>query len=199
MMTELRQFREEDRSAICEMIRREWNFDRYGPGWMRLAGIFLDGYLRGSDGLFVLEDGGSVAGMLSYRYHVGAGHDSDVDAAASMDPSEIDAEKAAKDLRAMFEADKAMYSRLDTEGMGELMLIMIGTEFKGKGYGKMLFNHAAEKMREAGCRGMLFVSDTDCDTGFYDHIGARLAEREDISISIYPGERFTRLVYRYDL
>ena len=46
-MSELRPFREEDRTAICDMIRHEWNFDRYGPGWRDIADIFLDAYLRG--------------------------------------------------------------------------------------------------------------------------------------------------------
>ncbi len=48
-------------------------------------------------------------------------------------------------------------------------------------------------MTEAGKKGIFFYSDTDCNYGFYDHMGA---ERIGSGSMSYAGEPLTMYVYR---
>ena len=71
--------------------------------------------------------------------------------------------------------------------------MMLSPEAKGTGIGRRMFAEASDHLCGKGCRGMYWVTDTDCNFGFYDHIGAeRVAERE---LKLTEGT-LTRYVYR---
>lgn len=71
--------------------------------------------------------------------------------------------------------------------------MMLSPEAKGTGIGRRMFAEASGYLQVKGCRGMYWVTDTDCNVGFYDHMGAeRVAERD---LRLTEGT-LTRYVYR---
>lgn len=67
---------------------------------------------------------------------------------------------------------------------GEITLFVIKPEFKGKGFGKLLFHKVVEYLYTIGCHSFFLFSDSSCDYSFYDYIGMKCLS----SKSLHPNK-----------
>lgn len=81
------------------------------------------------------------------------------------------------DIRTIDSTDRdlrRMVGRTD----GQLLLLIVAEEMRGRGIGMALYEHAMDEMRREGCRSVLIFTDDDCGYSFYDRDGCiKLGER----------------------
>ena len=83
-------------------------------------------------------------------------------------------------------------SAVDT---GEIYAIYLLKDYQGRGWGKRLFLTAAERLAQAGYRGMqLWVLADNPTRGFYEAMGGNLSREKEIEIG---GERLLKVEYEW--
>jgi len=71
---------------------------------------------------------------------------------------------------------------------GELNLLIVDSNYKNHGIGKKLIDVLNKNMVSFNCPGMLFYTDSECNYGFYDHIGCTLLGTRHVIIHGYDDE-----------
>lgn len=100
------------------------------------------------------------------------------------------------DFDLLDEADDALKEKSGGGFGGELVLLILSEKARGHGLGKRLFSGACDYLRSKGAKSMFFYTDTDCNFGFYDAMGAvRLGHVDTLCL----GQRIGMFIYRYDL
>ena len=78
--------------------------------------------------------------------------------------------------------------------LAELSLIIVGKDCRGSGLGKELLLEAKRIAESNGKKGLFFYTDTDCNYGIYDYLGA---ERVSDDTIMCAGEELTVYCYRW--
>ena len=92
----------------------------------------------------------------------------------------------------MKESDKRGY-----ENCGEVQILYLYTEEKGKGYGKALINKGFEVLKEKGYKkAVIGCLEGNPSNGFYKHMGWKLIRQDPWDIL---DEHYTENIYEYDL
>ena len=90
------------------------------------------------------------------------------------------------------ESDKRGY-----ENCGEIQVLYLCTEKKGKGYGKALINKGFDVLRTKGYKkAVIGCIDGNPSNGFYKHIGGRIVRQDPWDIL---DEHYMENIYEYDL
>ena len=89
-----------------------------------------------------------------------------------------------------------------TDGAGEVVLIIVAPEARGKGVGRSLLHEGLSWLQEHGATDVRLVTDADCDWQLYEHLGmARLEQGEvpgtGLGIYLYQA-RIAELLARVD-
>jgi len=196
MTVELRNTIPQDYKALSEAIDFEWKFSTYTKeSGLLIAEYYLVKCLNGANhavtatidgepkGIVVLKDMGPGSIDVSSRKK-------ELEEALSGDPSYKVFLKADDELEKMYEGFVREYKSPD---LAELSLLIVCKDAKGYGLGRTLIEEAKRLVTEAGMSGVFFYSDTDCNYGFYDHLGA---ERIGSGSMSYAGVPLTMYVYR---
>lgn len=90
-----------------------------------------------------------------------------------------------------------------TDGVGEVVLVIVAPEARGQGIGRALLHEGLSWLQEHGAADVRLVTDTDCDWQLYEHLGmARLEQGEvpgtGIGIYLYQAE-IAKLLARVDI
>lgn len=182
----IRDYIDADADRIAEMIDREWKISEYGGDWHAACRMLVDFWMKDSDIRKVCLHNGQIAGVVSAT--VRPGHTPIPEGLGDLGVSD----SMANDLLLLTGADDEILETADIGGFGRLDLLMVSEDCKGKGIGGKLFTLAAEYLRSEGCKGVYWATDTDCNTGFYNHIGARPIGQRDLVLS---AEELTRFIY----
>lgn len=105
-------------------------------------------------------------------------------------------DRMVSDLRSLDEADDVLRDMVGGDLGPELTLLILSEDARGSGLGRRLFGEACDHLRSRGADAMTFFTDTDCNVGFYDRLGAECLRRTD---TVCLGERIGMFVYRYRL
>ena len=90
------------------------------------------------------------------------------------------------------ETDKQGYNNC-----GEVQILYLYTEEKGKGYGKALINKGFEVLKNKGYKkAIIGCIDGNPSNGFYKHMGGKFVRQEPWNIL---DEHYTENIYEYDL
>jgi len=196
MAVELRNTIPQDYKVLSEAIDLEWKFSTYTKeSGLLIAEYYLVQCLNGANHAITATVDGEPKGILVLK---------------GMGPSSIDVSVRRKELeevlsdnpsfKIFLKADhelEEMYGRFVKEykssDLAELSLLILCKDAKGYGLGRTLIEEAKRLVTEAGKKGIFFYSDTDCNYGFYDHMGA---ERIGSGSMSYAGEPLTMYVYR---
>ena len=90
------------------------------------------------------------------------------------------------------ESDKHGY-----ENCGEVQILYLYTEEKGKGYGKKLLNKGFEVLKNKGYKkAVIGCIDGNSSNGFYRHMGGKCVRQEPWDIL---DEHYTENIYEYNL
>ena len=80
---------------------------------------------------------------------------------------------------------------------GEVQVLYLYTEEKGKGYGKALINKGFEVLKNKGYKkAIIGCIDGNPSNGFYKHMGGKFVRQEPWNIL---DEHYTENIYEYDL
>ena len=189
---------ESDYRPLAEILDEEWKFHLYSKSkGLDMAEYYLFHCLDGANEAMVLAVDGRPDGIVIIR-EVGEDRlDFSKDLqrchrAIEDDPS---FERCIEDLKAINDQYEIFARDHKTPDQAELRLVIISERDKGMGLGRILIDEALRMASSRGKRGLFFFTDTDCNYGFYDHIGAvREAEAEIVCMGMPLG----MFAYRLD-
>ena len=196
---EMRPIRRSDHRPLAEMIDKEWLFSLYSKTkGLDLAEYYLMHCLHGSNEAEVLTVDGQVEGVLVVRE---AGDDV-LDFSEDMQ-SILDSVKdvpgfdeCIRDLEAIYGQYELFARDHKSPEWAELRLVILSDRNKGMGLGRRLIEEAKRMAKDRGKTALFFFTDTDCNFGFYDHIGA---VRVDEGCVLCMGQPLRMFAYRLDV
>jgi len=193
----LRELKASDYAPLAEMINAEWKFDLYSDkNGMKMALHYLLSCVDNSNVTEVLEVDGKTSGILVIRDMDGSLIDKkeESDALLSEMSGDPGLDIYLKDFEILHDTYEEFAKVYKQPEWSEMRLLILSEDVKGMGLGRLLFNEAESVSRSAGMTGLFFYTDTDCNVGFYDHIGAERICSKQISLM---GEELNIFGYRY--
>lgn len=179
----IREFRESDIGPLSRIILTTWEMDSYGEGLgIPTSEAYLQSCIRSSRFIRVLEDEAVVKGCVMARVgrnRIGLGAIADAIRFGRRIRGKDGVEGFLSDTRVLNETDRELKRECGIDFDGELVLLIVSEDSRGKGFGRMLFDSAMGYFRDNTARDILIFTDDDCGFGFYDSLGAnRLAYRD---------------------
>ncbi len=175
MTVEFRNVTKEDYGRLSEILDDEWKFhlysDRYG---LKLAEYYLMECMNGADlALSILLDG-EVQGILILKDMGEASIDTEaeIDALSEELMNVPKKESFLEDLHILHDAYDRFAKQYKTDEFAELSLVILDKKCRGTGAGRRSIEEAMRLVSLHGKKGVFFYTDTDCNFGFYDHLGA---------------------------
>ncbi|MBW3080071.1 GNAT family N-acetyltransferase [Bifidobacterium sp. 79T10] len=178
----LRPLRRDDHPALIAMMRRMWYADpAMGDDCARrLATIDLHHGLSCSTIATVAVYGGRVVGMILACVDAKASllrstpfnrHVRRVIRESLPLPFTADGRRGIRDALDLIAVDRRLMRGLGKRYDAEVVLFLVDGRMRGKGVGRLLFDHAIGRFHAQGARRYFLFTDTTCDAGFYDHRG----------------------------
>lgn len=164
-----------DMKPAADLLAREWNLGKKecGASGSICAWIYLMDILKTTEHMEVFKLNGRLVGFCGYS-------NADSHKHRLMKKLYAHAEKALfhsrkiKDKNALHEyydnydyLPKEMYADFD----GEITILIVSSEFRGKGIGKYLLSKAFERAAQEGMKNLMILSDESCSYGFSESMG----------------------------
>ncbi|MBE6528076.1 MAG: GNAT family N-acetyltransferase [Thermoplasmata archaeon] len=172
----------EDFGDLSRIIDDEWEFGLYSEeNGRRMAEFYLLSCIDGSDRAVTLLADGKAKGVLILKEMGGPAIDmseelSLLQGELSSDPG---FRQLLEDMDSLYGCYTGFANDAKRDEWAELRLLIVADECKGHGFGRMMMDEAERIAESSRKTGFFFYTDTDCNFGFYDHIGSsRVAERE---------------------
>ena len=180
---EVRETIPEDWGPLTKMIMDEWKFDAYSKkNGLNMSRHYLLHILNGSTHALTILVDGVTSGVIVLD--VRSGERTDLSAeeerariAYADDPN---IELYNRDFRNIIGAYAEFCKDLIRPEWAELRLLIVDKGCKGLGLGRLLLRRAGEILRDKDLKGLFFYTDTDCNFGFYDHLGAKRVGYKDV-------------------
>ena len=196
---------ESDLPALAEVLRGLWHTDTPTEKYASLEALHdvLD-CLSWSTFAIVAEVDGEAAGICCANTGANRGNGRFARWGELRDEVELRLQKtdsaAAARYRAYLDAsyavNKALIADAGIAHEAEIVLLAIGSRARGLGIGRALITRASERLGEAGAPGAFLFTDTDCNWGFYDHLGLKRAAEHWRGGNDYEGLPKGMFLYR---
>ena len=196
---------ESDLPALAEILRGLWHTDTPTEEYAALEALHdvLD-CLSWSTFAIVAEVDGETAGICCANTGANRRNGSFERWGEQRDEVELRLQEtdpvAAARYRAYLDAsyvvNKGLIADAGITHEAEIVLLAIGPRARGLGIGRALITRAVERLRKAGAPGAFLFTDTDCNWGFYDHLGLKRAAEHWRSANDYEGLPEGMLLYR---
>lgn len=197
-LASIRELTYRDRPAIASMILTTWDMDSYGEGLgIPTSEAYLQSCIRNSRFIRVLEDEDGVKGCVmarAGRNRIRFGEIADAFRFGGRIHGMDGIDSFLSDIRILNDTDRKLKRECGMSFDGELVLLIVSEDSRGKGYGKMLFESAEGYFREHGAQDILIFTDDDCGYGFYDRLGARRLATRDVRL---VNEDLRMMAYHY--
>lgn len=183
--TVFREYREQDRSALEDIVRMTWHYDALcSPKTAaRLAKVYLSSCLANQTYTQVAVIDGMPAGIIMANDR--KEHRCPLHLRAKMITAVIslylsrEGRSVTKIFGCVNGIDKDLLKQCGWNYRGELAFFAVSEKYRGKGVGKRLFQKASEYMRGQGITEFFLFTDTSCNYQFYEHQGMiRRGERD---------------------
>ncbi|MDO5852812.1 MAG: GNAT family N-acetyltransferase [Thermoplasmata archaeon] len=194
----IRPMEDSDLPAVQAMVRDVWEMDTYGEIGEEASYLYTSQCVDRGDFSYVLEEDGAVLGCVVGRIvHTFSfpRHPLRMMRTVLSMRGRPGYEDAMSDMRILDSTDAELLKSAGRGFDGELVLLIVSGDARGRGIGRKLYNLALDEFRSRGCREIFLFTDDDCGYGFYESSGAvRLAERpvrlanEDLLMMIYSVE-----------
>lgn len=166
----IREFRESDTGPLSRIILTTWEMDSYGEGLgIPTSEAYLQSCIRSSRFIRVLEDEGVVKGCVMARVgrnRIGLGAIADAIRFSRRIHGKDGVDGFLSDTRVLNETDRELKRECGIDFDGELVLLIVSEDSRGKGFGRMLFDSSMEYFRENTAHDILIFTDDDCGFGF---------------------------------
>lgn len=198
-----REFREEDRSALSQVVRETWGYDRFcsSKTSVALANVYLDTCLATQTYTQVALIDNVPVGIIMGRNPKEKKFRFKYVIKSSLSVlklySSSEGRKASKVFERVNEIDRELLNRCAEKYDGELDFFAIGKLSRGKGIGKALFMKNLDYMRSQGINNFYLFTNTTCNFGFYEHMGMERKQELFHSFDL-NGEKLDITFYLYD-
>ena len=186
----------EDYIPISKILDDEWRFHIYSEEkWLEMSEYYLLHCIDGANLSETLLIDGEPKGILVIR-EMGTDTIDVSEQCSKLDESirnDPNYGYYLKDLDNLYDVYKGFVKESKIPEWAELRLLIISKDCKGLGLGRILMSEAEKRIKEHGMSGAFFYTDTDCNFGFYDHLGA---ERIGSKMIICAGEDLEVYGYR---
>lgn len=173
----IRKYRKSDDSALENVIREAWQYDRYcSPTTARkIAKVYLNSCLVNQTFIRVAEVDSEPVGVIMGK-----------DIAAHKCPFRLFIKwvrsivslmvsKEGRAISRMFEKvdkiDQELLAVCVQKYKGELAFFAIAEKCRGKGIGRKLFQALVDEMKACSISAFYLFTDTSCNYQFYEHMG----------------------------
>ena len=185
-----------DYEILSKIIDDEWRFNLYSKKCgLEMATYYLLHCANGANVAKTVLVDGEPCGIMVIREMPGDTIDLSEDLQRSKDSLmhlKGDFERMEEDIDELHRIYDAFASKFKKPEWAELRLLILSDKHKGMGLGRRLMEEATKCASNRGMTGLFFYTDTDCNVGFYDHIGAVRIGQED---TICTGEPLTVFGY----
>lgn len=192
----IRDLQRSDYEVLSKIIDDEWRFNLYSKKYgQEIATFYLIQCANGSNVAKTLLVDGEPCGILILKEMPGEKVDLSEEYRNYKESLEHQVDTFEQCERDMDEFDRVyneFASKYKRPEWAELGLLILSDKHKGLGLGRRLIDEARRCASERGMTGLFFYTDTDCNFGFYDHMGAVRIGQEDI---ICVGEPLTVFGY----
>mgnify|MGYP004548923163 CR=1 FL=1 len=199
-----RTLRKEDYSALADVIRETWHYDDFctPKAARRLAKAYLYACLSEQTYTNVALSHGVPVGVIMGRNHrkrptaLRFG----LRAALCAAPLFFSAEgrEVIKFSRKISQIDSELLKSSRLDDSGELVFFALRADFRKKGIGRDLFEHALQYMQKENIPRFFLYTDTSCNYGFYECMGMKRRAEKNIFFDYEEtSENMTFFVYEY--
>ena len=200
MVTVIRKFLWRDVLPLSILIERVWNMDAYGDDIsMSAAQAYALTCLSRSTKKYTAFVNGEFAGVLmlwAKGRRKGYGYKGRLQRITSYMESLESYPRFAEDFANMERVDEELRKTYAKDIPGEIVLMILSERFRGMGIGKTMFNLACRYFCTNGVDRFFLYTDTDCNYGFYDAMGAEKLGGCD---TYCLGEELGMYIYTYDI
>jgi len=179
----LRRTADRDREYLAQIMDDEWGFHLYSErNGLNMSEHYLLHCMNGATDSITAVVDGIPSGIIVIDTGSGTGMDlsKDMDALYGRFLDDPGLDLFERDCRGIDEAFDSFRKELCRPGWGELRLLIVSKNCKGMGLGRMLLKKAARILDDSGMEGLFFYTDTECNIGFYDHLGAFSVGHKDV-------------------
>ncbi len=172
---ELRPICRSDYRPLAEILDDEWEFHLYSKTkGLDMAEYYLMHCLHGCNVAEVITVDSRVEGVIVIREAGDDRMDFSDDLQRCLESIRDDPgfDQCMRDLDVICEQYEAFSRDHKRPEWAELGLLILSDRNKGKGLGRRLIDEALRTAADRGRTGLFFFTDTDCNFGFYDHMGA---------------------------
>ncbi len=182
MQVSLRPVCPADYDPLSVIFDDEWDFRGYSvENGLKMAKFYLLHCINGSNAAVTLLVDGIAKGILILKDMGGEtiNVSGDVEEARRSIEDDPNYDYFLEDSENLYDLYRYFAKEYKHQDWAELRLIIVSKDCKGKGLGNMLMEESMRIARSSGNSGLFFYTDTDCNIGFYDHIGAvRVGKKE---------------------
>lgn len=192
----IRNLERSDYGALSKIIDDEWRFNLYSKEYgQEMATYYLLHCAHGANVAETILVDGEPCGILVLRAMPGDRVDLSEDLQhyeGSLKQLNGVFERMEEDIAELHRIYNDFASKYKKPEWAELRLLILSDEYKGMGLGRRLMEEGTRCASNSGMTGLFFYTDTDCNVGFYDHLGAVRIGQED---TICTGEPLTVFGY----
>ena len=196
-----RSIKRKDFHALADIIRRAWNFDAFCSERMaeRLGLLYLTNCLCNQSFNMVALRGGRPVGVIM-------GRDLKKKEVLLSDLlgmmknfAIVRMSRKGRELLDMFSVfdriDEDMYKKSAVEFGGELSFFVVDENERGRGTGAKLYYLLMKYFSEENVNSFYLFTDTSCDFGFYEHMGAVRLDKRTIDLTKHNYKDFALFLY----
>lgn len=198
-----RPYKPSDRTALTQLIRKVWYFDRFASAKIseRMAELFLNSFLANQTYTCVAKRDGQPLGVIMAK-NANLFH-------RTLKPylrflrsliavvCNSEGRKVLRFFRNLSLIDKALRADGNNIYDSEITFFAINENARGQGLGRHLFTYTADALHVEGVHNCVLVTDTSRNYGFYEHLGLRCRSAHTHTMTI-GDERITTTFFLYD-
>lgn len=189
-----REIQRSDYKALEKIIRDTWNYERYCSPKIaeRMSKLYLASCLANQAFTCVAEKGGEAVGIImgknekNHRMQIQYAI-RQLGAAATMLCTK-EGRQVFKLFYGIDKLDQALLAESGQDFDGELAFFAVGSDQRGTGIGKELFNRLLVYMKSQSIRNFYLYTDSTCNYGFYEHQGMKRIGEKKYSLKSHSDE-----------
>ena len=172
-----RNYKNEDRQALEDIIRITWNYDKFGSPKTaaRLARVYLNSCLANQTFTQVASVNGRPVGVIMgkniKKYRRSPILAIKLFASIISLYSTKEGREVSKIFGCVSGIDDGLLESCQKDYQGEVAFFAINSVYRGKGIGKKLFQSLLSYMKAENISRFFLFTDTSCNYQFYEHQG----------------------------
>lgn len=205
-----RKLQKNDYKQIIKLIDDAWNFDKFIDN-KKSKEHMLKGFMRtalsNQNYTQIAEVDGEAVGLLFGRIPKSKGR------AKSLKSMPIalyhgiylfikgkNERKMLQDFGKMIVAYEKLRKNTGKKFDAEIVLFIVNSKCRGLGIGKELINNYLDYCNKQKVKSLYVMTDTNCNYGFYDHMGFTKEGSQKVTFDLYSGAmEFDVFIYTMDL